>query len=86
MKTIHELRDDVDKIDAAIIEKLAQRKILSEKIGFLKSQLDIEVIDSKREEELISHYEKLCNKYKLEPKFIKQLFQIIIEDSRKLQN
>ena len=58
MLTIKQLRDKIDKIDANIIKKLSQRKILSIKIGKIKSTFGKKVIDNKREEKLILRYEK----------------------------
>lgn len=85
MITIKQLRDKIDKIDTDIIKKLSQRKILSLKIGKIKSKFEKKVIDNKREEKLILRYEKLCSEYKLQPTFIKKLFKIIIANSRELQ-
>ncbi len=83
--TIKQLRDKIDKIDADIINKLSQRKNLSLKIGKIKSKNEESVIDKKREQQLINYYEKLCAKYKLQPKFVQKIFKLIIVNSRKLQ-
>lgn len=82
MTSIKKLRE---KIDADIIDKISQRNILSIKIGQLKTKLDKDVFDKKREEEQMLYYKKICNQYQLSPSFIKGLFRLIIINSRKLQ-
>lgn len=85
MTTIKKLRDRIDKIDENIIKKLSQRKILSEKVGELKLKLSRNIIDHKREEQLIKRYKKLSDLYHLQPEFVLKLFKIIMRNSRKLQ-
>lgn len=85
MQTIKQLRDEIDKIDADIIERLAQRKVLSIKIGEIKAKSDKQVLDNKREEELMLLYEKLSSKYGLQSTFVKEIFKMIIANSRGLQ-
>lgn len=85
MKTIKQLRDDIDKIDADIIKKLSQRKIISEKIGKQKVKLNKKITDNKREEKIFLRYEKLSAKYNLQATFVKKLFKLIIVNSRQLQ-
>lgn len=85
MTTIKKLRNEIDKIDASIIKKISQRNKLSNKIGQFKSKLNKKIVDKKREQQLMLHYQKLCHHYQLNPKFIKQLFKLIIRHSRGLQ-
>ena len=85
MLTIAQLRKKIEKTDATIIKKLAERKKLSKKIGLLKAQSGKNVFDDKREKKLMSFYENLSTQYQLSPRFIQRLFKMIITDSRKLQ-
>lgn len=85
MLTIKQLRGKIDKIDADIIKKLSRRKVLSIKIGKIKSKLKTKVVDNKREEQLMRYYEKLCSEFNLQPSFVKKLFKIIISNSKELQ-
>lgn len=79
------LRKKIDLIDAAIIEKLVARQKLSKEIGQLKAQLGREIVDKEREKYLFHYHEELCARYHLSPTFIKQLFELIILDSQRLQ-
>lgn len=85
MDKINKLRNKINKIDADIIKRLSQRKALSVQIGELKKTLNGEIEDVKREQELLEGYEKLCLQYQLKPEFIKELFEMIIKNSRDLQ-
>lgn len=85
MKTLNQLREEIDKIDNSIIKKLSKRKVLSMKIGEIKSNASQKIFDSQREKKLMQSYESLCDQYQLNPDFVKKLFKLIITNSRELQ-
>jgi chorismate mutase len=85
MKTLQELRAEVDQIDIIIIEQLARRNYLSSIIGFLKLQEKQEIHDPAREEELKNKHASLAKSYNLDPLFIERLFNVILQHSKKLQ-
>jgi chorismate mutase len=86
MSTIKELRSKVNKVDAAIIKKLATRTKLIKKIGALKTKSGKKITDKKREQELMQFYQQISLDYQLDPIFIKKLFKLIIAESRRAQN
>lgn len=83
--SIDQLREKIDKLDEEIINKIAKRNALSLKIGCIKSEMGITVVDKKREEKLMLRYEKLSKKYHLRTELVKKLFKLVILNSRKLQ-
>jgi chorismate mutase len=85
MKTLQELRAEVDQIDIIIIEQLARRNYLSSIIGFLKLQEKQEIHDPTREEELKNKHAFLAQKNNLDPLFTERLFNVILQHSKKLQ-
>lgn len=85
MEDLKTLRKKIDKIDAAIIKKLARRQKISKKIGFLKVSSKKKIKDSVREKKQKSQYKKLCTEFHIDFKFINQLFDLIICHSRALQ-
>ena len=85
MQTIDQLRCKIEQTDAMIIKKIAQREKLSKRIGQLKLEQGLEVIDLSREKDLFELYGELCKKHKLPEAFILQLFTVIINHSRKIQ-
>jgi chorismate mutase len=85
MQNLKSLREKIEKIDAEIIKKLAERQKISKAIGELKKQSGKTIADDARENELMNYYENLSTQYGLESKFIKHLFKVIIAYSKKLQ-
>ena len=86
MTTIEALRIKINELDESIIKSLSERKLIAIEIGKIKSTQNKTVTDNKREEELMQLYEKLSEKYQLQSEFIKQLFKMIIANSREVQN
>jgi len=85
MKTIEQLREDIERTDAKIIETLVERCELSKQIGRLKLDEGMDIIDRSQEKKLFKLYEALCEKHKLQQFFVKQVFKIIIAHSRRVQ-
>lgn len=85
MKKLQLLREQIDKIDAAIIKKLMMRQKLSKKIGLIKTESGKPVRDRQREKLQKQQYEKLCLLYQIDSSFIIHLFAEIIAHSRGLQ-
>lgn len=85
MLTIEQLRKKIEETDTSIIEKIAEREELSKQIGQLKLAVGANVIDHSREEILFEIYMSLCEKHKLPHIFITELFKMIINHSRKIQ-
>jgi len=85
MLTIEQLRTNIEKIDAEIIERLAQRQRLSRQIGQLKSEQGKSIIDHSQEEKLYQFYQDRAQKHGLQPEWVTRLFKIIIAYSRKIQ-
>jgi chorismate mutase len=85
MKNLTLLREKIDKIDEAIIKKLAMREKISRKIGIIKSTVRKPIKDSQREAQQKKQYEQLCLLYQLDVVFINRLFRDIIAHSREIQ-
>jgi len=83
--SIHQLRKKIDKLDEKIITMLSKRKYLSMKIGTIKAQSGITVVDKEREKKLMLRYEKLSKKHNLQESLVRKLFKLVIFNSRKLQ-
>jgi chorismate mutase len=85
MSTIEKLRAAIEQIDTEIMEKLALRQTISKEIGLLKSKTDQQIVDIDRENQLMTFYEKLSSHYNLQPEFTKQVFKLVIQQSKKIQ-
>ncbi len=81
MKTkIIELREEIDKIDGALMSLLDKRAVIARAIGEIKLQENLPVLNRKREVEILSKTSSFDNN-----SFVKSIFIRILEESKKLQ-
>jgi len=82
MRTIDELRSDIDEIDNDLLVLLKKRKKLVTLVARYKSNHHMTIIDSKRERQLLSQLSKKAKQNGLDPKFVAKLYDIILKNSR----
>ncbi len=80
MKTIVELRKEIDRIDKEIVELLIQRMNISRKIGKSKEK----VTDKSREMKVILNVLNRAEE-RIDPVFLRELYELIITESKRLQ-
>jgi chorismate mutase len=85
MQELDNLRQTIDKLDTELIELLAKRQQIAINIGQLKAQHGIAVYDEEREKWLHDYHTSVCRKYNISPELIANIFEVIIDWSRKLQ-
>lgn len=86
MNEIERLRTEISKTDAKIIELIAKRQQTAIKIGDYKKRNNMQVVDSTREALLREFHGIVCAKYGLSTGMIARIFEILIEESRKVQS
>ncbi len=86
MTQLKELRKQIDAIDKNIIECIASRQKISQQIGEFKALNNLPIFDLEREEWLKNYHANLCVENNLPYTLVAQLFDVIIEFSRKKQN
>ncbi|PIR21024.1 MAG: chorismate mutase [Deltaproteobacteria bacterium CG11_big_fil_rev_8_21_14_0_20_47_16] len=84
-KTLKDMRKKIDRVDAAIIKLLAERRKLSRAVGRMKAKAGIVVKDPARERAILKHYRTQSKRHRLDPTFVHQLFRSIIRYSRSVQ-
>lgn len=77
------LRKEVDELDRKLIEIIKERLIISREIGNCKKKNGLKIRDRKREKEII---EDRLEKSSLDACFVKKLFKLIINESRRVQD
>lgn len=82
---LKKLRKKIDKIDKKIIKNISQRNKLIIQVAKFKKEKNITTYQPEREKELFKDRIKTGKKNKLNPKFIKKLFEIILSESKKIQ-
>ncbi len=81
MNIMETLRDDINEIDSELLILLAKRRRVSNLVGENKIKLKKAVRDPGREQELLVRLIKYGQSLGLDTHYIKQLYQVIIEDS-----
>ena len=83
-KKIEDLRAHINSIDDELLKLLLQRFDVVKKIGAIKGELEIKIVDSSREEEIINRL-SLRSAGKINRDDIESIFRPIYEVSKKLQ-
>lgn len=75
-----EYRNSIDNIDAAIINMLAERFKITQKVGVYKAEHELPPSDKSREGEQIARLRKLSEEAQLDPNFSEKFLDFIIEE------
>jgi chorismate mutase len=81
-----QLRKQIDRVDANILELLAKRKVLAQKIKRYKREHGLPIVIPEREAEVYKTRAAWGRKNGLNPKSVNRLMKIIITESRRVQN
>ena len=84
VKRIDELRQQIDDIDARLVELLSRRAACALAIGHEKKLIGLEVYQPSREAEVLSHVQRI-NLGPLDNEAVKRLFERIIDEARRLE-
>ena len=82
---IKNLRKNIDKIDQEILMNLKQRIEITEEIGRIKKTDQSDILDQKRETEILDSLLATGRKYGMDAKFIISVWRQIIVHSYKVQ-
>jgi len=80
-----ELRNDIDKIDDLLIQKMAERMQIAEKIGTYKRDNNITILQVNRWEEILNKRINYGKALKLSPEFTEKLLELIHAESIRKQ-
>lgn len=81
MKTLDDLRKEIDAIDALVMAQLNQRFSLMKAVKDVKTHMAMEVLDSSREQRVLEKTERF--EYQ---KPLHEVYQLIIRLSKDLQH
>lgn len=84
-KTLEELRNEIDTIDASIIAMLGKRMDIVKQIGKTKKDLQLEIVDEARWQTVLQKVKNLGKKIYLDESFIESIFTIIHHHAQKLE-
>lgn len=84
-KSLREFRQEIDKVDFEIIFLLHRRLSIAKQIGLLKKSEHLPIVQKIRQMHVLNGRKKIAKNLNLDPKFIAQLFSLIINESCKIQ-
>ena len=85
MRTLEELRDDIDRVDEVIVRLLNERARVAVEIGRLKKELNVPIYQPDREKQVLEHVRHVAGEGPLGPDAIARLFERIIDEARRLE-
>ena len=85
MRTLDDLRKDIDRVDEVLVRLLNERARCACEIGKLKKELGIEIYQPEREKEVLKHVREVACEGPLGPEAIGRLFERIIDEARRLE-
>jgi len=85
MRTLDELRDDIDRVDEVLVRLLNELARVACEIGQLKKTLGVDVYQPEREKQVLAHVRSVACEGPLGPDAIARLFERIIDEARRLE-
>ena len=85
MRTLDDLRKDIDRVDEVLVRLLNERARCACEIGQLKKELGVEIYQPEREKEVLQHVRAVATEGPLGPEAIGRLFERIIDEARRLE-
>ena len=85
MRTLDDLRDDINRIDEVLVRLLNERGRVACEIGRLKKELGIDVYQPDREKEVLAHVRGIAVEGPMGSDAIARLFERIIDEARRLE-
>jgi chorismate mutase len=84
-KTLEVLRNKIDKIDHHLIETISSRMKIVDKIGEYKRDHNVTILQLERWAQIINDRIPFGNNLELNPEFVKLFFQLIHDESIRMQ-
>ncbi|WP_311136653.1 chorismate mutase [Hymenobacter cellulosilyticus] len=86
LTALSSLREQINQLDAEIIQLLGRRMAVAEKIGVYKKENDITILQTSRWNEVLERAQRQGSSVGLTPEFIEQYFAAVHLESINHQN
>ena len=83
--SLQKFRKDIEKINSQILRILAKRNNISKKVGKYKKKYGMKIVDKNKEKNIYEDINQKAEKLGLNPRFAKDVFKIVIKESKRLQ-
>jgi len=85
LSSLDDLRKQIDDIDSAIVELLAQRMEVCREVADLKSQTQTAIIQPQRVREVLTTRRQWAIDNDVDPDFVEQLFRILLSETHRIE-
>jgi len=74
------LRQQIDRLDHALVLLLANRFVLTQRVGRLKVEQQLEAFDPQREEYKLREIRSLCEQHNVNPELVADIFAQVMRE------
>ena len=85
MKTLDELRQEIDLLDEKLLKIIAKRMDIVREIGNLKKEKNLEALDKNRWQSVLKKIKEAAKNNNLSEEFVEKLYHEIHQAALKLQ-
>jgi chorismate mutase-like protein len=85
MRTLEDLRRDIDRVDEVLVRLLNERARCVCEVGRMKKQLGVEIYQPDREKDVLRHVREIAGEGPLGAEAVGRLFERIIDEARRLE-
>jgi chorismate mutase len=85
MKTLEDLRKEIDLLDDALIQVIAKRMEIVLEIGKIKKEMNIEPLDEQRWQKVSTRIKDTAKKYNLSEDLVKKVYEEIHQSALKIE-
>ena len=86
MRDLASLREEIDQLDEQLWEIIGKRADVARRIGEWKRLHSEQVLQPQRYEQVLKHCQQKAIEYNLTPEMVRQIMQIIHDESVKIQS
>ncbi|MDZ7687158.1 MAG: chorismate mutase [Halobacteriales archaeon] len=83
--SLEELREEIEDVDADIVESIARRTYVVESIAEVKKERGMEIHDPAREEKVLERVAERAEALDVDPDDVREVFELLMEISKKEQ-
>lgn len=84
-RELERLRSELDAVDSRLLDAVRERLDVCSRIGHLKSESDIAVVQPKRMEQVHERARDFARRHDLSPEFFDTLYDILIAETCRLE-
>ncbi|HOT93745.1 MAG TPA: chorismate mutase [Methanoregulaceae archaeon] len=85
MHSIEELRAEIDRIDTAIVDLIAERQAFAGRMARVKYTIGLPIRDAKRRQQVLEHAFERAVERGIDPRAVQRVMEVLVEMSEERQ-